>query len=538
MPPTVPLESRPSNDVEQTPSRITFLMYDDQSGIIQPHEPLEGYEPGGFHPVALGDTFPSSRLGQNTGRYTIRHKLGFGGYSTVWLAWDDRDRVWVSVKIKKASASTPKLDEDPEISISFELERHYVSGLQDKPRWFVRPLDSFQHIGVNGTHNCLVTELLGPTVSKVVRTYNEVDETLRPDTILRASRQLLEGLAITHEIGYLHGDISPANIAFTCHKTLNHDEYLFDDLGGEPMTADWGSTAIPRPAHLPKHIVKTADWALWYDSPWEDVRLIDWGSAFPVTTTVPADVHGQPFNLQSPETFFIGLLDYKHDLWRAGCVVYTLFYQEYPFRLGGNANHFYICRLIEKLGPLPEAWRAKWIQMVHEAKMGDIDVQNIVPQPILETFEDRLRAIIKTCEEPEDEKRYADDEYSPYDYQALRNIQKVIEGLLRYQPEERVSAKEAAGYIEWNDHRRADSWNEDDGQEEEEHSEEEEEEERKGKEVDDDGESSKDKVKFQFTVALLEDDAGTAERNLEQGGSSSKAKGNLEARKCVAMDSI
>lgn len=49
--------------------------------FVLPHEPLERYVLGGFHPVTLGDTFCD-------GRYIVRHKLGHGGYSTVWLAWD------------------------------------------------------------------------------------------------------------------------------------------------------------------------------------------------------------------------------------------------------------------------------------------------------------------------------------------------------------------------------------------------------------------------------------------------------------------
>lgn len=52
---------------------------------VQPHEPPEDYRPGGFHPVALGDTFQD-------GRFVIRHKLGFGGQATVWLAQDTRQR--------------------------------------------------------------------------------------------------------------------------------------------------------------------------------------------------------------------------------------------------------------------------------------------------------------------------------------------------------------------------------------------------------------------------------------------------------------
>jgi len=44
-------------------------------------EPLARYRKGGYHPTHLGDTFKE-------GRYKIMHKLGWGGYATVWLARD------------------------------------------------------------------------------------------------------------------------------------------------------------------------------------------------------------------------------------------------------------------------------------------------------------------------------------------------------------------------------------------------------------------------------------------------------------------
>lgn len=45
-------------------------------------ENLRRYCEGGYHPVAVGDKF-------NNSRYTVAHKLGWGGFSTVWLAKDN-----------------------------------------------------------------------------------------------------------------------------------------------------------------------------------------------------------------------------------------------------------------------------------------------------------------------------------------------------------------------------------------------------------------------------------------------------------------
>src|SRR5258705_5078273 len=45
-------------------------------------EPLEDYTRGGYHPVGLGDVFQD--------RYKVVRKLGWGGYSTVWLTHDQR----------------------------------------------------------------------------------------------------------------------------------------------------------------------------------------------------------------------------------------------------------------------------------------------------------------------------------------------------------------------------------------------------------------------------------------------------------------
>ena len=51
--------------------------------LYTPTEWIEEYRPGKFHPIHLGDLL-------DHGRYRVIRKLGYGSYSTVWLARDDK----------------------------------------------------------------------------------------------------------------------------------------------------------------------------------------------------------------------------------------------------------------------------------------------------------------------------------------------------------------------------------------------------------------------------------------------------------------
>lgn len=76
--------SRPQFSTMSPDSSIEYRQID---GI----ERLGSYAPGGYHPVAIDDFLHN--------RYRMVDKLGFGGYSTIWLARDEIDKHYVAVKL-------------------------------------------------------------------------------------------------------------------------------------------------------------------------------------------------------------------------------------------------------------------------------------------------------------------------------------------------------------------------------------------------------------------------------------------------------
>ncbi|KAH6845669.1 kinase-like domain-containing protein [Chaetomium sp. MPI-CAGE-AT-0009] len=437
---------RPHQECSQPEGKNPYYFYPDPYAAYMVHESLYNYRPGGFHPINLGDTLQD-------GRYVIRNKLGYGGFSTVWLARDTKEEQWVSIKIKTAEASAEAPEDDPEAKITLDLERHYTSSAQaeEKPRCFACLLDCFRVTGPNGTHNCLVTELLGPTVDEVLETFKENNLTLRPDTVLRASRQLLDAVDFIHQAGIAHGDLSYSNVAFTCKAAKASEEDLFDAMGGEPTTVAAGEDEA-LPPNLPRHMVQATAWPSWFEDVDEDLCVLDWGLVFPRDKRL-AEL-AQPKTLRAPETFFVGGFDYRHDLWRAGCVIYGLFYQKELCRYGGREN-LLVHELVMRLGPLPASWQAKWDEMLKADPDAGEDASVVPPDYITETFEPRRRAIMSACANDE-QNEYEEDEHTTHDYEGLECLKRVILGLLQYQPEKRAEAKAVASWISeaWTDHRR------------------------------------------------------------------------------------
>ncbi|KAK0391163.1 hypothetical protein NLU13_0664 [Sarocladium strictum] len=380
------------------------IVCDPPSNILYNQEKVSRYRPGGYHPVCLGDRFKE-------GRYRIAHKLGWGGFSTVWLAKDTLLGKWVALKIATADSTSAS----SEVSI--------LQSLQQRPSvsdYVPQLLDYFTHTGPNGVHQCLVSELLGPSVDTVVADYHTGGDRLASETVLMISRQLLQAIAALHEAGYGHGDINGANMVFTAEK-LAHlpEERLFAIIGAPEWTMLARVDGEPLCSSLPKQLVRKAGWDDWVDEDDEDIRLLDWGEAF-LHGAEPAKL-AQPEDLRVPETFFIGRFDYRVDLWRAGCTIYSLVFAARPFQSLGN-EALLIAQMINFVEELPVEWQATW-QAIHTSSGRSF--------PTSETTEFKLdRQFRKMVSEPE-----------------LVPLLPVIRGLMRFLPLNRISAAEATALL-------------------------------------------------------------------------------------------
>lgn len=106
-----------------------------------------------------------------------------------------RLKQWVSLKIPVADGSSR------ELSVLQSLQRARAA------HRVVRLLDAFVHEGPNGSHQCLVFELLGPTVDFIIHDYQSDGERLEERTVVKITRRLLQGLAAIHGAGYAHGGL-------------------------------------------------------------------------------------------------------------------------------------------------------------------------------------------------------------------------------------------------------------------------------------------------------------------------------------------
>ncbi|KAK1303839.1 Serine/threonine-protein kinase AFC3 [Acorus calamus] len=176
------------------------------SGSGEGEEGFDAYRKGGYHAVRVGDRFGG-------GRYVAQRKLGWGQFSTVWLAYDTRSSKFVALKIQKSAAQFAEA-----ALHEIEFLSAIANGDPTNSKCIVRLIDHFKHTGPNGQHLCLVVEFLGDSLLRLIK-YNRY-KGIELNKVREICTSVLLGLDYLHrELGIIHTDLKPENVLLV--STIN-----------------------------------------------------------------------------------------------------------------------------------------------------------------------------------------------------------------------------------------------------------------------------------------------------------------------------
>ncbi|KAF8958099.1 kinase-like domain-containing protein [Flammula alnicola] len=276
------------------------------------------YIPGGYHPAQVGDNYAS-------GRYTITGKLGWGEYSTVWLARDNQANMcvrtlYVSLRlIPCAATQAPELCE-------LEFLQHLR---RQNPSHFgythvVHLTDSFYIDGPHGRHLCVVTEMaLCNLLSLAEQSFTGYR--IPEYGAKRVIRDVLSALDYVHnDCNIIHTDVKITNVVMTAP----HEEMPKEGLGALipaqlhtfPASADNDTpVTITKSIQIVPDLNDPEAWLPF------SFKLIDFGVACYADKT---DEHFTqevcPVGIRPPEVALRAGWGKPVDIWSAGCMLYGM----------------------------------------------------------------------------------------------------------------------------------------------------------------------------------------------------------------------
>jgi serine/threonine-protein kinase SRPK3 len=197
-------------------------------------------------------------------------------------------------------------------------------------------LDHFHVEGPNGKHECLVLELLGPSISDVVGLSCD-SRRLLGKTAKATVQQALAGLAFLHKHGIAHGgtisiklilemsrsqhiDLHTRNLAFALPSlsALTETEFL-QKFPTPEIDAIARKDGKPLQPNMPAYLVKPTSFLSDVSLEQQQIKIIDFGQSF-YNDATPEILHN-PLCVSPPEVIFGEKLDHHADLWSTGCMV-------------------------------------------------------------------------------------------------------------------------------------------------------------------------------------------------------------------------
>ncbi|SCO84273.1 uncharacterized protein FRV6_08400 [Fusarium oxysporum] len=173
-----------------------FVDSDDEFEVEEVSENPLRYLEGLYYPIGIGEILAN--------QYQIEHKLGHGGFSTIYMAYDILGKKDVMLKIM-----TPKESNEHEHKMQTETARD----VQDASHLILYE-KTFLLRGSHRNHRVLVLPVQGPNLWDHLRQ--------KPVTIrMSAAKQLLQAISHLHDSGIVHRDLSSAKVMYSLRPINN-----------------------------------------------------------------------------------------------------------------------------------------------------------------------------------------------------------------------------------------------------------------------------------------------------------------------------
>ncbi|KAL7614409.1 hypothetical protein Lser_V15G07090 [Lactuca serriola] len=332
------------------------------SSASEEDEDMDCYRKGGYHAVRVGDSFAG-------GRFIAQRKLGWGQFSTVWLAYDTQTSKFVALKLQKSA---------PEFVQAAVHEIEVLSTITENDpqneKCVVQLVDHFKHRGPNGQHLCMVLEFLGDSILHLIR-YNRY-KGLNLNIVKEICKCILTGLDYLHrELRILHTDLKPENILLlsTVNPSKDPIRSKATPILERPEGSLTGGAAVnaiekklkqrarravakiaaerrgaigATPAVKPERCLDGIDFRC---------KIVDLGNACWADKPIAEEIQTRQY--RAPEVILQSGYSYPSDMWSFACTAFELATGEMMFApkpgQGFSEDEDHLALMMELLGKMP-----------------------------------------------------------------------------------------------------------------------------------------------------------------------------------------
>ncbi|KAH8819919.1 protein kinase [Xylogone sp. PMI_703] len=387
-------------------------------------EHLKRYGPGGYHTVKIGDYLHD--------RYRIVHKLGFGSFSTIWLARDEKKHRYAGVKIIVADSDSHEKDILQLLRVVTDSDNGGHPGKQ----MIHLVQDEFSIKGPNGKHRCLVLEPARMSLSDAKDASTK--RIFQLPTARAIAAQLILAIEYLHSQGIVHSDLHLGNVLLRLPKgidTLSTDQ-LYEKYGSPNYETVERVDQGPLPKGVPLHGIPP----VWLGKECDKVPLseasillTDFGEAF-LPSVTSRYYSKTPGILVPPEIYFRSKepVLFPSDIWTLGCAIFEIMGQRPLFEIWIPPRDWMVKEHVDVFGKLPDEWWQKW-----DGRSRWFDEEGVRKDYASQPWAERFDSSINKARRGEEMEELTDGENV--------DLSNMLRSMMRLKPEERLTAKEVSG---------------------------------------------------------------------------------------------